>query len=291
MSPARRRDKSSSGSVDPASVRYSEKLGDWIVRANCNECGGYELSLQVGDPAQAELARARSTAFLTRVHEAGCLGCHAHAWRTRPAPPSDQPHVWWDTDSGEWMAWKSLPGTETGVSIPLGIKTFWAPQEVRAAARALWSSERMPLRVASDRSDVEVEDTAIFYDVSSGRWHLHVACFDCDGFELRLTSFGRGAVEAACDEALACLELVAKEGCPNCRAVRERTAVKGDDDEPRIWYDTEARDWLVWQGIEGADGGVTLPLGIGRFDTRRTVVYRAAAGLLFDSEMFLDEGA
>ena len=45
------------------------------------------------------------------MHDAGCLGCHAHAWRTRPAPPSDQPHVWWDTDSGEWMAWKPLEGS------------------------------------------------------------------------------------------------------------------------------------------------------------------------------------
>jgi hypothetical protein len=46
----------------------------------------------------------------------------------------------------------------------------------------------------------------------------------------------------------------------------------------------------VWQPLEGCSGGVTLPLGIGRFDARRAVVYRAAAGLLFDSELFLDEG-
>jgi hypothetical protein len=129
MSPAWKRDRTATA-PDSGAVSYSVEENDWVVKADCDECGGYELNLQVGDPTQPDLAQARANAFLTRVHEAGCLGCHAQAWRNRPAPPSDQPHVWWDTGSGEWMAWKPLDGSETGISLPLGIKTFWAPQEV-----------------------------------------------------------------------------------------------------------------------------------------------------------------
>jgi len=47
--------------------------------------------------------------------------------------------VWWDTDTGQWMAWAQMPGSDASLSLPLGIRTFWAPQEVRAAARAIWS--------------------------------------------------------------------------------------------------------------------------------------------------------
>jgi hypothetical protein len=188
------------------------------------------------------------------------------------------------------MAWVELPGSAHGASLPLGIRTFWAPQEVRAAARALAGGSRMPLRVASDPSAVDGHTSTIYYDVGSGRWQLRAACFECDGFELALTSFGRGAVEAACDEAMACLDLVAREGCPNCRTLREREADRAPEDEPRIWYDTDSRDWLMWQPLEGCEGGVTLPLGIPRFDARRALVYRSAAALLFDSQLFLDEG-
>src|SRR2546429_632657 len=129
---------------------------------------------------------------------------------------------------------------------------------------------RLPLRVAADPSEVEADASTIFYDVDSGRWRLRAVCFDCSGFELPLTSFGRGAVEAACDEALSCLELIAREGCPHCRTLREREAPRDCDDEPRIWFDTMARDWLMWQPIKGGAGG-TMPLGIPRFDTRRAL--------------------
>jgi hypothetical protein len=88
---------------------------------------------------------------------------------------------------------------------------------------------------------------------------------------------------------MACLDLVAREGCPHCRTRRERQAARSDEQEPRIWFDTITRDWLVWQPLEDCDEGVTLPLGIGRYDARRAVVYRAAAGLLFDTQQFQDE--
>ena len=274
-----------------ATVRWLPEEHDWTVRASCEDCGGYRMLLQVRDPEGSHLAQTRADAFLTRVHgRGGCLGCEAQAWRSNRTPRTGQSHVWWDTDTEQWMAYRQLPGFGPGTSFPLGIETFWAPQEVRAAARALWSADRLPLRVASEPGAVEPDTASIHYDVESGRWQLGVPCFECDGFRTRLTSFGRGAVEAACDEAMAMLDLIAREGCPTCRTRRERTADRTEDDEPRIWFDTDARDWLVWQPLEGGPTGVTMPLGIGRFDARRAVVYRAAAGLLFDSELFLDEG-
>jgi hypothetical protein len=272
-------------------IHWVEDERDWSVEASCSTCGGYRMLLQVRDREHSRLAETRASAFLTRIHaRGGCLGCEARTWRSGTGPTTGEPHVWWDTDTGQWMAWAQMPGSDASLSLPLGIRTFWAPQEVRAAARAICSGSRRPLRVASDPSAVEPDASTIFYDVDSGRWRLRTACFDCGGFELGLTSFGRGAVEAACDEAINCLDLVAREGCPHCRTLRERKALHEDDHEPRIWFDTKMRDWLVWQPLDDFDAGATLPLGIGRYDARRAVVYRAAAALLFDSQLFQDEG-
>jgi hypothetical protein len=285
-----RREGEAGGGRGPAlgALSYSDRRG-WVVWAGCESCGGYALELRVHDRAAAELARARAEAFLARVHEQSCLGCQARSWRTRMVPPGRGPYVWWDTESGEWMAWRSLPGSPAGVSLPLGVRTFWAPHEVRAAARALWSDSPLPLRVACDPSDVDGEASWLFHDRASGRWRLRVACFDCDGFDLPLMSFGRVAIEGACDEALACLELVAREGCPGCRSAAERDGVGRGDGEPRLWFDPDAGDWLLWQAVDGDDSGVTLPLGIGRFDVARAVVHQKAAPLLFGSGLLPDD--
>jgi hypothetical protein len=290
-----RRDRSTRSSFvegHDVEVTWLPDEGDWSVEAPCDDCGGYRMLLQVAEPEAAELASTRAAAFLGRIHaRGGCLGCEARSWREGRTPTGHEPQVWWDTDSGQWMVWAPLPGMNEGASLPLGIRTFWAPQEVRAAARAMTAGSRLPLRVATSADEVDRDAAAtIYYDVGSGRWRLWAACLDCGGFELPLTSFGRGAVEAACDEALACLELLAREGCPCCRTRQERIADRAEEEEPRIWFDTHTRDWLVWQPLDGADTGVTLPLGIGRFDARRPLVYRAAAALLFDSQLFLDEG-
>jgi hypothetical protein len=285
-----KRDRSVAEAPATTSVHWVEEERDWSVEAPCERCGGYRMLLQVRDPEHERLAEGRADAFLTRIHaRGGCLGCEARTWRSGEGPTTGEPHVWWDTDTGQWMAWAQMPGSAASMSLPLGIRTFWAPQEVRAAARAIWSGGRLPLRVASEPDAVDPDASTIFYDVESGRWRLRTACFDCGGFELSLTSFGRGAVEAACDEAMSSLELVAREGCPHCRTHRERSSAGAHDQEPRIWFDTITRDWLVWQPLDDSGDGVTLPLGIGRYDARRAVVYRAAAALLFDSQQLADE--
>ena len=108
------------GDEAPPDVAYDDAAGDWFVRAECECCGGYSMGLQVEDPADADLARSRAAAFMVRVHgRGGCLGCEARRWRSGEPPESDQPHVWWDTETDQWMAWHRLPGHSAGASLPL----------------------------------------------------------------------------------------------------------------------------------------------------------------------------
>src|SRR5947209_6315103 len=144
-----RRERPEARATSDLKVEYLHHRRDWTVEVPCDACGGYLMGLQVPEPAGYDAAYARARAFLTRVHErGGCLACEARAWREHGAPPAGDFHVWWDTESGDWMAWRKPDDVDGGVSVPLGIHSFWAPQEVRAAARALWSSDRIPLRVA-----------------------------------------------------------------------------------------------------------------------------------------------
>ena len=95
-------------------VHWVEEERDWSVEAECERCGGYRMLLQVRDPEHERLAESRADAFLTRIHaRGGCLGCEARHWRSGEGPTTGEPHVWWDTDTGQWMAWARLPGSDT----------------------------------------------------------------------------------------------------------------------------------------------------------------------------------
>src|SRR4051812_26959392 len=155
-------------------VTWLPDESDWSVYAPCDDCGGYRMRLQVAEPDAAELASTRAAAFLARIHaRGGCLGCEARNWRDGRTPADGDPQVWWDTETGQWMVWTPMAGTGVGASLPLGIRTFWAPQEVRAAARALTSSSRLPLRIATSPDEIDRDAAAtIHYDVGSGRWRL-----------------------------------------------------------------------------------------------------------------------
>jgi hypothetical protein len=54
-----------------------------------------------------------------------------------------------------------------------------------------------------------------------------------------------------------------------------------------IWYDTLTGDWLAWQPLTA--GGVTLPIGVGRYDADERQVLRAAARLHFDDGLDRDD--
>src|SRR3954449_11009058 len=158
-------------------VTWLPDENDWSVEAPCDACGGYRMLLQVSEPEAAELASTRAAAFLARIHaRGGCLGCEARTWREGRTPPAEDPQVWWDTETGQWMVWTPVPEAGTGASLPLGINTLWAPKGVRAAARAMTGGTRLPQRIATSPDEIDRDGAAtIHYDVGSGRRRLWAA--------------------------------------------------------------------------------------------------------------------
>jgi hypothetical protein len=272
-------------------VHYNPERGDWVAEAECGLCGGYDVDLRVHDPERWSLAHARAEAFVRRVHSTRCLGCHAESQRRRPRRAEFEPYLWWDTATHEWMAWLSVGGSpDGGVTLPLGIRSVWALPEARAALSVMQRGLPLPLRVAACRSEVDPHLSAFFHDADSKRWVLWVACEQCGGTELRLGAVGPGAVDAAADEACACIERMAADGCPHCRSEREWAAWVIRDDAPRLWYDTRTGEWVVWQAVDGTIDGVTLPLGLTRYDADMSTLFRLASDAVVGDWKFEEDG-
>jgi hypothetical protein len=251
---------------EPVLFREAEK---WLLFVPCGECGGHRLGL---DAAGERLARVRAESFLSYARDRFCLGCQSNAWRGDPFRPFDgDSALWWDTFSEEWMGWHPFPGSDGGVSLPLGVHSFWEQASAAAAARALHEAP-LPLRIGG----VDGQVSRAFYDADEGRWKLWAHCHDCGGVELPLAGRGRGRVDSATTQAVRCLELIVDEGCPRC--------APGEDAHPhmRIWFDTAAGEWMLWQPLHGSSDGVTFPLGVDRFDTDREVLELTARTLLFE---------
>jgi hypothetical protein len=266
-------------SVEPAAAPASSnpvlfRGGDaWFLWVPCPACGGHRLGL---DATGERLARVRAESFLSYARDRFCLGCQSRAWRNDPFRPFDGENaLWWDVVNEEWMGWHPFPGSLAGVSLPLGIDSFWEQAAAAAAARALTEAP-LPLRIGDGDGHV----SRAFYDGDEGRWKLWASCQDCGGVELPLSGRGRGRVDSACAQAVRCLEFILDEGCPRC-----------SDDEAngphaRIWFDTDASEWMLWQPLAGSDEGITFPLGIARFDTDREVLELTARTLLFEPDVF-----
>lgn len=272
-------------------VHFDPECGDWVVEADCGLCGGYRVELRVPDPERWSLANARAEAFIRRVHSNRCLGCHADLQRRRPRGAEFDPYLWWDTETREWMGWLSMPQSpDGGITMPLGVRSVWALPEARAALALLQRDTPLPLRVATGRVDVDPQVCALFHDPGSGRWKLWIACDDCGGTELKLSALGAGAVEVAADEAHACVERMASDGCPHCRSEREWASWVFRDEAPRLWYDTRTGEWVVWQAVEGTLDGVTLPLGLTRYDADMSLLFKLASdAVVGDSSRFEED--
>jgi hypothetical protein len=237
----------------------------------CSDCGGHHLGL---DASGEKLARVRAESYLSYARDRFCLGCEAKAWRNDPFRPFDgESPIWWDTTREEWMGWHPFPGSLAGVTVPLGVTSFWDQAAAAAAARALHEAP-LPLRIGEGDGHV----SRAFYDGDEGRWKLWAHCHECGGVELPLSGRGRGRVDSATSQAVRCLELILDEGCPRCTEPDAGAA-------PRIWFDTEAGEWMLWQPLHGSEGGVTFPLGVDRFDTDREVLELTARTLLFEPEI------
>lgn len=259
-------------------MQFDAECGDWVVEADCGLCGGYRVPLHVPDAGRFPLADARAQAFMRSVHANRCLGCHALAQRRRPRGAELDTQLWWDTETGEWMAWVWLPDSpHGGVTLPLGLRSVWALPEARAALSLIQRDTPLPLRVARDRGNVDRDLCTLFHDPVATRWMLWVACADCGGTELALSAVGRRALDVAVEEACACAERMASDGCPHCRSEREWARWVTGDDAPRLWYDTRAGEWVVWQSVEGTPDGVALPLGLTRYDADMSLLFRLAS--------------
>lgn len=261
-----------------------------MVRADCQECGGYSLDLKVPEPDRRSLAQARAEAFLRRVHSNRCLGCHANAQRAVPRGAEYDPYLWWDTQTSEWMAWVALPGSpDGGVAMPLGVRSVWALPEARAALTLIEQDLPLPIRIAESRRAVDPDVCSLFHDSGRGRWIFWAACSDCGGCEIKLTPTQATAYERACEEACAVVDRMAADGCPHCRSEREWAAWVLRDESPRLWYDTRTGEWVVWQPVEGTLDGVTLPLGLTRYDVDLSVLFRAASDAVVGDWSFEEE--
>jgi hypothetical protein len=251
----------------------------WLLEAECDGCAGYVLDLRVSDPEGRLAAEARAQAYLRNVHEPACPGCRSQERRRGGSSHQNGVEVWWDAPLGEWLGSAPLPGTGHAAWVPLGVRTYWARREAEAAAAMLLESG-VPLRVAAHRSEVDPDAFTVLYDPESGRWVLRAGCHRCGGFELRLLAAGRGAIEWACSQARRCVERIGRDGCPHCRSLRERSVHRGPQERSTLWYDTSLGEWVAWQSIAG--GGVTLPIGVARYDADERQLLQAGAAILFE---------
>jgi hypothetical protein len=277
----------------PTGILYERADASWHLWVQCGRCGGHRLPLDLHEPAARARAEARAEAYLDAA-EGACLGCEAREWRSRVTPPADgEARVWWDVreDGGEWMAWQPLPGSRGGVSIPLGLRSYWARRAAQVARRALEQVDALPLRIALDPVAVESSVPTAFCAGRPAAWALWVPCFHCGGFELGLGVRGRGQVEAAGERARRCLARLASDGaCPRCVADRHRHR-RPPAGQVALWFDPEAGVWLLWQRLPGTTEGVVLPLEISDYGVSEGDLHRAAADLVFAADRLLEEGA
>jgi hypothetical protein len=282
--------------VDPGIVErliepaiYHRAGEGWMLWVPCPHCGGHPLGLGPKAAGGKRLARTRGEAFLLYVRGRFCLGCRARAWREDPFTPLDgRSLLWWDTVTSEWMAWLPLPGSTEGVSLPLGVRSFWEKPRAKAAARGLWEA-RMPLAIATGANAVARHMATIWHDGEEARWRLWCPCVECGGVDLGLSVAERGAVGAACSRALGALERIVEVGCPQCIAIDEKAgAAPPQGIEPRLWYDTDAREWMLTRRIEGSEEALVLPLGVGHFDAEGRELMQASLHF-FDDDLFREE--
>jgi hypothetical protein len=111
---------------------------------------------------------------------------------------------------------------------------------------------------------------------------MWLPCDECGGFEMGLDQHDRFAAAEAAGQAKRIVELAAAEGCPSCTAELFRETPLPPECPPLAWYDPDTDQWMLWQPVDDVPGGVTLPLGVGGFDTSRVVVELRIEQLLFD---------
>lgn len=234
-----------------------------VVNVECPECGGFAIPL---DTPQREHTVRR------QLERSACPGCMTVEWRSGRVN-GVLPDMWWDAVSWEWMV--TVPIGDGTLTLPTGVRGFWARAQANAAALALVDPDGCPVTISENGRPRDPDQITLFY--GGERWRLAVPCFDCGGFDLALTVRRPSGVHRALAEAKHALVSIGRD-CPGCVARSEREAAQADG-EPRLWFDPAVGDWVLSQPVSGM-GPVTLPLGIGRLDPEPWVLENAAMRVL-----------
>ena len=235
-----------------------------VLNVDCQECGGFAIPLD--RPQRAHSVRGQ-------LERSACPGCVTMRWRSGRVPGA-LPDMWWDAVTWEWMV--TVPMGDETVTLPTGVRGFWARSQANAAALALVDPSGCPIVVAEDGRPRDRDQISLYFEAE--RWRLAIPCFDCGGFELMLRTRRPSGVHRALAEAKDALVAVGRD-CPGCVARSERAAAGSGDGEPRLWFDPAVGDWVLCQSVVGV-GAITLPLGIGRLDPEPWVLETAAMRVL-----------
>lgn len=137
--------------------------------------------------------------------------------------------------------------------------------------------QRTPFELGRDRTTM-----LLTYRAGWDLWWLSVPCSQCGGTELPLgAQLSSARIEDVMDAVAHDVKLL---GCPWCYALDRR---EHPHDEPEVWYDPRLTGWVV-RVPDATSGGAILPLEISWFDTPRSVIYRAAADLVYAADALLD---
>ena len=238
-----------------------------VLDVECSKCGGFAIPLD--SPQRAHTVR-------RQLERSACPGCVADDWRAGRIP-GVLPDMWWDTQTWEWMV--TVPLGDAIVTLPTGVRGFWARAQANAAALAVVDPDGCPIAISENGRPRERDQITLFFEAE--RWRIGVPCFDCGGFELALSVKRPSGVHRALAEAKHALVSIGRD-CPGCIARTEREAAAGGV-EPRLWFDPAVGDWVLSQPVSGM-GAVTLPLGIGRLDPEPWVLESAAMRVLGQPE-------
>jgi hypothetical protein len=227
----------------------------WVLSIACERCGGTTLPLTATDEEGAHAEAEETLASTNGI----CLACAAELHRSASGPV-EEPYAWFDPTGWGWMVTMPLPGLDSAVTVPLGIRRFNAPQQLHHAITDLLDGNWAALRIATAPEEID-RDTPTLSVADDGRWALWRPCRQCGGTHLPLGD--DVDVNRAVEDVAVALRRAATIGCPRCITERARTQPHAGE-ELEVWFDTVAGDWvqLVPLNPDDPDGRVAVPLGI-----------------------------
>lgn len=102
----------------------------------------------------------------------------------------------------------------------------------------------------------------VSYDQQTTCWWTPVSCADCGGYRHELAVTTPDRERAALLLAQAAHDHHREHGCTACQSRRWRSHSAVPEGHTLLWFDTLARQWMLWLPVAGIPEGVTTPLGV-----------------------------